>query len=67
LRGKDVAFLPPESYGGCGDAAEAWAAGVLELDADRSERIAIMIHDGELTEAEALDALKVRVATERVA
>ncbi|MBL0159459.1 MAG: toprim domain-containing protein [Bryobacterales bacterium] len=29
LRGKRVGFLPPESYGGCKDVSEAWAAGRL--------------------------------------
>ncbi len=29
LRGKDVAFLSPEAYGGRKDVAEAWAAGTL--------------------------------------
>ena len=31
LRGKRVAFLPPEAYGGHKDASEAWAAGVLQV------------------------------------
>jgi hypothetical protein len=29
LRGKRVAGLPPEAYGGCKDVSEAWAAGML--------------------------------------
>jgi hypothetical protein len=29
LRGKQVARLPAAAYGGCKDASEAWAAGVL--------------------------------------
>jgi len=33
LRGKRVAVLPPEAYGGCKDASEAWAAGVLAVGA----------------------------------
>ena len=32
LRGKQVAVLPPQAYGGCKDVSEAWAAGVLCLD-----------------------------------
>ena len=32
LRGKRVAVLPPEAYGGCKDVSEAWAAGVLTVD-----------------------------------
>jgi len=31
LRGKQVAILPPEAYGGCKDASEAWVAGVLTV------------------------------------
>ena len=31
LRGKQVAVLPPDAYGGCKDVSEAWAAGVLGL------------------------------------
>jgi len=31
LRGKVVAFLPPEAYGGRKDVNEAWMAGVLNL------------------------------------
>ncbi len=31
LRGKRVAFLPPEAYGGHKDASEAWAAGALRV------------------------------------
>jgi hypothetical protein len=30
LRGKSVAFLPPEAYGGCKDVNEAWVSGALE-------------------------------------
>ena len=33
LRGKRVAVLPPAAYGGHKDANEAWAAGVLAMDA----------------------------------
>jgi len=33
LRGKRVAFLPPDAYGGRKDVADAWAAGVLRLGA----------------------------------
>src|SRR5207249_1496796 len=33
LRGKQVAVLPPEAYGGYKDVNEAWAAGVLQLGA----------------------------------
>jgi len=32
LRGKQVAVLPPEAYGGWKDASAAWAAGVLTVD-----------------------------------
>ena len=32
LRGKQVAVLPPHTYGGGKDVSEAWAAGVLRLD-----------------------------------
>lgn len=31
LRGKRVAFLPPEAYGGHKDLNEAWVAGVLSV------------------------------------
>lgn len=31
LRGKRVAFLPPEAYGGHKDVNEAWVAGVLTV------------------------------------
>ncbi len=31
LRGKKVAFLPAEAYGGHKDVNEAWAAGVLQV------------------------------------
>jgi hypothetical protein len=33
LRGKQVAGLPPEAYGGCKDVSEAWAAGMLVVGA----------------------------------
>jgi len=33
LRGKQVALLPPEAYGGYKDVNEAWAAGVLAVGA----------------------------------
>ena len=33
LRGKQVAVLPPEAYGGYKDVSEAWAAGVLAVEA----------------------------------
>ena len=33
LRGKMVAFLPPEAYGGHKDANEAWVAGALNISA----------------------------------
>jgi hypothetical protein len=33
LRGKQVAYLSPEAYGGHKDASEAWAAGVLRIGA----------------------------------
>jgi DNA primase len=33
LRGKRVAVLPPEAYGGCKDANEAWMAGALRIGA----------------------------------
>lgn len=31
LRGKQIAFLPPEAYRGHKDVSEAWAAGVLTV------------------------------------
>jgi len=31
LRGKRVWVLPPEAYGACKDASEAWAAGTLDV------------------------------------
>lgn len=31
LRGKQVAYLPPESYGGAKDLNEAWVAGILKI------------------------------------
>jgi hypothetical protein len=46
LRGKRVAVLPPEAYGGCKDVSEAGAAGVLRIsgwpaaEADGAEGIA---------------------------
>jgi hypothetical protein len=33
LRGKRVAVLPAAAYGGCKDVSEAWATGVLAVDA----------------------------------
>src|ERR671935_782317 len=33
LRGKHVAVLPAAAYGGCKDVSDAWAAGVLAVDA----------------------------------
>jgi len=33
LRGKHVAVLPTAAYGGCKDVSEAWATGVLAVDA----------------------------------
>ena len=48
LRGKRVSYLLPEAYGGCNDAAEAWAAGTLncEITTGDIERSAIMEIDG---------------------
>jgi hypothetical protein len=34
LRGKRVAVLPAAAYGGCKDVSEAWATGVLAVDAE---------------------------------
>jgi pimeloyl-ACP methyl ester carboxylesterase len=33
LRGKRVAVLPPGAYGGCKDVSDAWATGVLAVEA----------------------------------
>jgi DNA primase len=57
LRGKQVAAVPPQAYGGCKDVSEAWAAGELAV-ADAvseawAERVAIMVTDGGLVHAEA--------------
>jgi len=58
LRGKRVAVLPPEAYGGCKDVSEAWAAGGLAVGVGLAvpehlreiweERAAIMATDGGL-------------------
>jgi Toprim-like len=72
LRGKWVAVLPSGAYGGCKDISEAWATGVLAVDAGPAaalggealavpphqrepwaERVAIMVIDGGLPQADA--------------
>ena len=63
LRGKRVAVLPPEAYGGCKDVSEAWAAGGLaggvglavpeHLREIWEERAALMAVDGGLPRAAA--------------
>ena len=48
MRGKKVAYLLPEAYGGCKDVAEAWAAGRLDcaVSTEDIERASIMALDG---------------------
>jgi hypothetical protein len=63
LRGKRVAVLPPEAYGGCKDVSEAWAAGGLAVGVGLAvpehlreiweERAALMAVDGGLPRAAA--------------
>ena len=57
LRGKRVAVLPPEAYGGCKDVSEAWAAGGLAVPEHLreiwEERAALMAVDGGLPRAAA--------------
>jgi DNA primase len=72
LRGKRVAVLPAAAYGGCKDVSDAWATGVLAVDAGPAaapggaaravpphqreswtERVAIMVIDGGLPQADA--------------
>jgi hypothetical protein len=74
LRGKRVAVLPPEAYGGHKDINDAWVAGVLTVgewpgtsavvlpDAQQElweERAAIMEYDGRLLRVAAEDAARV--------
>ena len=72
LRGKRVAVLPAEAYGGCKDVSAAWATGVLAVGAGSAaapggealampqhlrepwaERVAILVIDGGLPQADA--------------
>jgi hypothetical protein len=52
LRGKRVAVLPAAAYGGCKDVSDAWATGVLAVDAGRAaapggEALAVPPHQRE--------------------
>ena len=49
LRGKHVAVLPAAAYGGCKDVSDAWATGVLAVDAGPAaapggEALAVLPH-----------------------